>query len=319
MISLLLLRRWWCAWLCHANSAAAAGFVYDRRAGGQDHPTVILPPTLIHLDETTKRSCDAVNNRRFRCTLLLPKIKWNLDRSRRRKQPPLLFLFSSSSSLSSSASDSNADDTLRQRGEDKGEGDLSNNSEADIGMQENGANSNSKMKYNSDGDDLDDSIPVIDVRVHGPNDDDANRKDDLSDRFKYKVQALMGAFDPYDASSDNEKVNGNIFNAMLQFPVVHTFHVVGKTKTDNIPAGIIRDDDYNNTINLQQEQDDFVEAVQAIVLQETGESKSEITTRVTPRGSKFTKVSVSVQVQSSQMISAIYKQLEAMELSVMQF
>lgn len=132
--------------------------------------------------------------------------------------------------------------------------------------------------------------------------------DDVSDRFKYQVQALMGAFDPEDVEIDKETVPGNIFNALLQFPVEHTFHVVGKTST---------------TASAQAAplplKDQFVAAVQAIVQNETRELPDRITTQVTPRGTKFTKVSISVQVQSAEMITAIYNQFQALESSVMQF
>mmetsp|Transcript_7625 Transcript_7625/g.9978 ORF Transcript_7625/g.9978 Transcript_7625/m.9978 type:complete len:201 (+) Transcript_7625:95-697(+) len=121
----------------------------------------------------------------------------------------------------------------------------------------------------------------------------------MTGRFKYKVNALMGAFDPADASQDTEHISGNILNAMLKFPVKYTFSVVGKT------AG-------NETLQKQ-----FESQVQSVILQETGEASWE--TRIIPRGSNFTKLSVSVEVQSSEMIAAIYKGLEGIEISVMQF
>ena len=52
---------------------------------------------------------------------------------------------------------------------------------------------------------------------------------DLNDRFKYKVNALMGTYDPQNTEIDNESHNGNILNAMLNFPTDYTFNIVGKT------------------------------------------------------------------------------------------
>ena len=41
-----------------------------------------------------------------------------------------------------------------------------------------------------------------------------------SDRFKYKVNALMGVFDPVNPESDNDRCTGNILSAMLKFPKI---------------------------------------------------------------------------------------------------
>jgi putative lipoic acid-binding regulatory protein len=49
-----------------------------------------------------------------------------------------------------------------------------------------------------------------------------------------------------------------------------------------------------------------------------GES-ARMETRVVPRGTKFTKVSVKVSVESAAMITSIYEELDAMELTVMKF
>ena len=122
---------------------------------------------------------------------------------------------------------------------------------------------------------------------------------DLTNRFKYKVNALMGAFDPADSSTDNEHASGNILAGLLRFPVQYTFTVVGKTKGD---------------ATLQSQ---FEGQVGSVILQETGEANWE--TLISPRGKNFTKVQVTVEVQSAEMISAIYKGLEDIELSVMQF
>lgn len=121
-------------------------------------------------------------------------------------------------------------------------------------------------------------------------------EDDVPDRFKYKVHALMGTFSP-PAEVDNENENGNILNAMLTFPVWYSFHVVGKTFPDR--------------------ESEFVEQVKAVVGDVAG--KDDLRLSVTPRGSKFTKVTIEAEVHSAQMITAIYSGLEGLEMSVMQF
>jgi len=124
---------------------------------------------------------------------------------------------------------------------------------------------------------------------------------DLTERFKYKVNALMGAFDPADPTQDTENENGNILNALVRFPILYTFTVVGKTLGD---------------ADLQNQ---FVADVKRVVLKETRESEENMTLLITPRGTKFTKVALSVEVQSAQVIAAIYQGLEATPGSVMQF
>ena len=122
---------------------------------------------------------------------------------------------------------------------------------------------------------------------------------DLTDRFKYKVNALMGVFDPADAEADKEGA-GNILNALLKFPVKYSFNVVGKTRGD------------------EQLQDEFVQQVKAIVAQETG-GEDGLVVQVTPRGKSFTKVIVEAEVDSAPIIQTVYQQLGALEMSVMQF
>eukprot|EP00555_Chaetoceros_dichaeta_P001698 CAMPEP_0198279700 /NCGR_PEP_ID=MMETSP1447-20131203/67070_1 /TAXON_ID=420782 /ORGANISM="Chaetoceros dichaeta, Strain CCMP1751" /LENGTH=253 /DNA_ID=CAMNT_0043974905 /DNA_START=119 /DNA_END=881 /DNA_ORIENTATION=+ len=64
---------------------------------------------------------------------------------------------------------------------------------------------------------------------------------DLTNRFKYKVNALMGSYDPLQSDTDTEQTDGNIFNALLQFPTLYTFNIVGRTRGDD-------DDDDDNSI-----------------------------------------------------------------------
>ena len=85
------------------------------------------------------------------------------------------------------------------------------------------------------------------------------------------------------------------------YPLDYTFHVVGRTDGD---------DDI---------QDRFVQQVKEIVRVQTTSTNEEMTCQITPRGTKFTKVTVQVQVVSSDIIVSIYKQLAKLELSVMQF
>mmetsp|Transcript_6625 Transcript_6625/g.9465 ORF Transcript_6625/g.9465 Transcript_6625/m.9465 type:complete len:200 (+) Transcript_6625:105-704(+) len=121
---------------------------------------------------------------------------------------------------------------------------------------------------------------------------------DLTDRFKYKVNALMGTYDPTNGV-DDENQDGNIFNAMLNFPAEHTFNVVGKTNGE---------DDIR---------DAFVEDVKKMVSSLSGEEK--VDCRVTPRGNNYTRVKVQVSVESATMINTITTELNDMELTVMSF
>jgi len=90
---------------------------------------------------------------------------------------------------------------------------------------------------------------------------------------------------------------------MVKFPLEYTFHVVGKTVGD------------------AETQERFVQEVKDAVAAatiDTGEEKDTIY-RITPRGSKFTKVTIQVQVHNAAMVASIYDKLEQLELSVMQF
>ena len=55
--------------------------------------------------------------------------------------------------------------------------------------------------------------------------------EDLTDRFKYSVNALMGLYDPPDGKTDNEQNNKESFaisNALLNFPIEVEFVAVGE-------------------------------------------------------------------------------------------
>lgn len=111
-----------------------------------------------------------------------------------------------------------------------------------------------------------------------------------------KVHALMGHYDPPPGTTDDENQMGHITGALLQFPSDYTFSVVGKT-TDS--------DGYANEVKS---------LVQSILGMD-----ARMETRVVPRGTKFTRVSVKVNVESAAIISSIYEELDSMELTVMKF
>lgn len=106
----------------------------------------------------------------------------------------------------------------------------------------------------------------------------------------------MGTYDPPQGTTDDENQMGHITGALLQFPTDYTFSVVGKT-TDG---------------------DSYASDVKSLVESILG-SDARMETRVVPRGSKFTRVSVKVSVESPAMIASIYEELDAMELTVMKF
>jgi putative lipoic acid-binding regulatory protein len=120
-----------------------------------------------------------------------------------------------------------------------------------------------------------------------------NGGSDLTDRFKYKVNALMGVFDP-PADQDNERASGHILNAMLSFPTRYTFHVVGRGDAAA-----------------------FTESVRDAVQSVTGDDQ--VVMQVTPRGAKFTKIAIEASVYNSNMITNVYEQLGALGQTVMRF
>jgi len=124
----------------------------------------------------------------------------------------------------------------------------------------------------------------------------------LTDRFKYKVHALMGTYDPGEGAVDDEGQDGNILKAMLTFPTQFVFHVVGrKSSTSN-------DEDHNN---------DYAKRVQKIVCKNTGDDSIECV--IIPRGKSFIKVRCTATVQSATMINTIYEELDRMETTVFKY
>jgi putative lipoic acid-binding regulatory protein len=108
-----------------------------------------------------------------------------------------------------------------------------------------------------------------------------------------------------DASTDTETSSGNILNALMKFPVVYTFHVVGKTNGDAAT------------------QSSFVQQVQRTIQESCGDDDDDddepVRYDVTQRGTKYTKVSIQKQVMNAQEITFIYDQLSQLDRSVMQF
>jgi putative lipoic acid-binding regulatory protein len=121
----------------------------------------------------------------------------------------------------------------------------------------------------------------------------------LTERFKYKVNALMGTFDPVDGIPNDERVDGNILNALVTFPLKYKFNIVGKTG--------------NNEDQIQQ----YVEKVKEVVFDTTGDD--DITSKITPRGKNYTKVQCEANVQSVAMLNMIYDNLDKLEMTVMRF
>ncbi len=126
---------------------------------------------------------------------------------------------------------------------------------------------------------------------------------DMTDRFKYKVHALMGDYDPAEGMVDDEGQDGNIMKALLTFPTQHVFDVVGKVSTDG------GDDDDDGKV--------YADKVKSIVFDTTGDE--DIKCEIIPRGKKFVKVRCEAKVESTTMINNIYDELGEMESTVMKF
>ncbi|KAL7524582.1 hypothetical protein ACHAWF_001004 [Thalassiosira exigua] len=127
---------------------------------------------------------------------------------------------------------------------------------------------------------------------------------DLTDRFKYKVHALMGSFDPPSGVTDDEDQTGNIVGAMLQFPTEYTFSVVGRTAGD---VGECDDSD-----------EGYASEVKTVLASVLGHD-AKIEMRVVPRGKKFTRVTAKVTVESASVIRSIFEDLDALDGTIMKF
>lgn len=122
---------------------------------------------------------------------------------------------------------------------------------------------------------------------------------DLTDRFKYKVNALMGTFDPANGD-DDERQDGNILNAMLTFPIQFTFNAVGRTSGD---------------AELKEK---YIEEVKRVVGDMSGDTEGLIV-QVTPRGKSFTRLAVLARVDSHVIINSIFDALDELEMTVMRY
>jgi len=122
---------------------------------------------------------------------------------------------------------------------------------------------------------------------------------DLTNRFTYKVNALMGEFDPATSEADNENSDGNILSAILHFPTSYAFNVVGKTNGDDEKAS------------------EYSKIVEEIVRKNSG--AEDFGCVIKPRGKNFTKIVIEVTVESSSMITNIYDELAALDQTVMRF
>jgi len=111
----------------------------------------------------------------------------------------------------------------------------------------------------------------------------------------------MGTFDPPVGKEDTEREQGNILNAMLNFPAQYTFSVVGRT---------------NGDIIIQKQ---YVEDVRKLLSNATGQDLQTLECEVTARGKKFTRVSVDVAVDSAAIITSIYEELANMEFTIMRY
>jgi putative lipoic acid-binding regulatory protein len=121
----------------------------------------------------------------------------------------------------------------------------------------------------------------------------------LTNRFTYGLNALMGEFDPATKEIDNENSDGMLLNAMLNFPTSYAFNVVGKTYGDDEKAS------------------EYSKIVEEIVRKNSGSEDLECVMK--PRGKNFTKIVIEVTVESSSMITNIYDELAALDQTVMRF
>ena len=123
---------------------------------------------------------------------------------------------------------------------------------------------------------------------------------DLTERFKYKMQALLGNYDPTTGEDTEADGQGNIISALTNFPARFAFTVVGRTNGDDEAKGA------------------YIEQVKSIVGETSGSAET-LEMRVTPRGANFVRVSVEVTVESGAIINTIYDELSKVEATVMKY
>lgn len=145
----------------------------------------------------------------------------------------------------------------------------------------------------------DDDVPIVATSMVKIDDGGS----DLTDRFKYKMQALLGNFDPQTGEDTEADGQGRIISALTNFPTRFEFTVIGRTTNGD------GDDDAKEA---------YIERVKQIV-GETSGSANTLECRVTPRGSNFVRVSVEVTVESAAIIGSVYDELDSLEATVMKY
>jgi len=123
-----------------------------------------------------------------------------------------------------------------------------------------------------------------------------------------QVHALMGTYDTPAGVIDDENQTGRITGSLLNFPTEYTFSVVGKTPTTSAAT----------TNNNDNGGEDYANSVKFALTSILG-SDAKIELRVVPRGTKFTRVSAKVTVDSANIISSIYEELGALDGTVMKY
>lgn len=116
----------------------------------------------------------------------------------------------------------------------------------------------------------------------------------------------MGTYDTPMGVIDDENQTGRIIGAVLNFPTDFTFSVVGKTDPTVL------------TNSNSNDGGDYANSVKRALTSILG-SDSKIELRVVPRGTKFTRVTAKVTVESASIISSIYAELGALDGTVMKF
>ena len=141
----------------------------------------------------------------------------------------------------------------------------------------------------------DDDVPIVATSTVKIDDGGS----DLTDRFKYKMQALLGNFDPQTGEDTEADGQGRIISALTNFPTRFEFTVIGRTTNGD-------------------DKEAYIERVKQIV-GETSGSANTLECRVTPRGSNFVRVSVEVTVESAAIIGSVYDELDSLEATVMKY
>ncbi|GMI45151.1 hypothetical protein TrCOL_g599 [Triparma columacea] len=128
----------------------------------------------------------------------------------------------------------------------------------------------------------------------GGGEDTRKGPEDLTDRFKYSVNALMGLYDPPDGATDNEQSNKDSFaisNALLKFPVEVEFVAVGVGE---------------NFSSL------CVDAMRPLLLSVYGKDY-DFEYEEVPRGAKYTKFKTKQRIENAEVLGRLYAALDSVE------